>query len=160
MRKQIISSEPNPAASPSPGELDVAGIATALVSSEAEGHPIEHAFDARRGRGGRRWVAGRDGEQTLIIQFDTPQSLRQITLEVEETEVSRTQELQLAVSTDGGQSYREVVRQEFNFSPPDTTFEHEEWALSAAAATHLRLQIKPDKGDRPCRASLTALVLR
>ena len=64
MRKQILSPEPRPAASPLPGELDVAGIATALVSSEAEGHPIELAFDAERGRGGRRWVAGRDGEQT------------------------------------------------------------------------------------------------
>ena len=63
----------------------------------------------------------------LILQFDTPQCLRQITLEVEETEVSRTQELQLAVSADGGRSYCELVRQEFNFSPPNTTFEHRVW---------------------------------
>jgi hypothetical protein len=160
MRKQILSNEPRLATPPSRGELDVAGIATALVSSEAAGHPIENAFDAQRGPGGSRWVAGCDGEQTLILEFDTPQTLRQVALEVEETEVSRTQELQLSVSADGGKTYREIVRQEFNFSPSGTTFEREEWTTNAEATTHLRLQIKPDKGDRPCRASVTSLVLR
>ncbi len=160
MRKQILSTEPNGTHSPRSADLDVVAIATALVSSEAPGHPIEHAFDSRRGPGGSRWVAGQDGEQTLILQFDAPQHLRQIALEIEETEVSRTQELQLAVSLDGGQTYRELVRQEFNFAPPNTTFEREEWTAPSEAVTHLRLKIKPDKGNRPGRASLTALVLR
>jgi len=160
MRKQILSTEPSPAVPPASGELDVAGIATALVSSEAVEHPIEHAFDAQRGPGGSRWVAGRDGEQSLILKFDTPQTIRQITLEVEETEVSRTQELQLAVSADNGQTYRELVRQEFTFSPPHTGFEREEWRVDAQGVTHLRLWIKPDKSGRPCRASLTSLALR
>jgi hypothetical protein len=66
----------------------------------------------------------------------------------------------LAVSHDGGSTYRELLRQEFNFSPSGTTFEREEWTTAAGEVTHLRLCIKPDKGDWPCRASLTTLSLR
>jgi hypothetical protein len=39
--------------------------------------------------------------------------IRHISLEVEEREVSRTQELELSVSSDDGQSYRELRRQEY-----------------------------------------------
>ena len=81
-------------------------------------------------------------------------------MEIEETGENRTQELQLAVSRDGENSWRELVRQEFNFSPTGSTFEREEWSINAEGVTHLRLQIKPDKGGRPCRASVTSLVLR
>jgi hypothetical protein len=160
MRKQILSVNSTHAAPSRSGELDVAGIATVLISSEAAGHPIENAFDAQSGPGGSRWVAGADGEQTIILAFDSPQTLRHILLEVEEPEVSRTQELQLAVSVDGGQSYRELLRQEFNFSPPNTSLEREEWRVDASGVTHLRLWIKPDKSGRPCRASLTSFRLR
>ena len=41
-----------------------------------------------------------------------------------------------------------------------TTFKREDWAISAQGATHLRLVIQPDKGDKPCLATLTSLVLR
>jgi hypothetical protein len=104
-------------------------------------------------------VAGAPGEQTLILAFDSPQAIRRIILEVEEPEVSRTQELQLALSCDGGQTYRELLRQEYNFSPPVMTFEREDWAVSVDAVTHLRLWIKPDKGGKPSRATLTSLLV-
>jgi hypothetical protein len=158
IRKQIIkesSATPVSAA----GAIDIAAVATVLATSESPEHPVDHAFDDRRGPGGSRWVAGGPGEQTLILAFDSPQSIRRIVLEVEEPEVSRTQELQLAASCDGGQTYRELLRQEYNFSPPNTTFEREDWAVSADAVTHLRLQIKPDKGGKLGRATLTSLVL-
>jgi hypothetical protein len=95
----------------------------------------------------------------LVLAFDAPQAIRRVALEVEEPEVARTQELQLGVSTDGGRTYREVLRQEYNFSPPGTTFEREDWAADAEGVTHLRLVIRPDKGDKPCRAMITSLVL-
>ena len=76
-----------------------------------------------------------------------------------ELAVSRTQELSVSVSSDGGRIYRELVRQEFNFSPPGTTFERELWSTPAGAVTHLRLANRPDKGGRVGRASLTALTL-
>ena len=159
LRKQIIKSSPTHPI-PMPGEIDIAAVATVLATSEDLGHPVDHAFDNQRGHRGTRWVAGEIGEQTLILAFDAPQTIRRILLEVEEPEVARTQELQLAVSCDGGQTYRELVRQEFNFSPPGTPFEREDWAVTAERVTHLRLLIKPDKGGKPCRATLTSLVLR
>ena len=160
MRKQIIG-EGHPTDRPAdPSELNIAAIARALVSSEAAQHPIENAFDSRRGPGGSRWVAAEPGEQTLILAFDIPQTIRQISLEVEEDEVSRTQELLLAVSHDGGRTYRELVRQEFNFSPPGTTFERENWSVMTEQVTHLRLWMNPDKGGRSCRTTLTSLTLQ
>jgi hypothetical protein len=72
--------------------------------------------------------------------------------------VTRTQELAMSVSNDGGQTYRELVRQEYNFSP-GTTLEREEWTIRADGVSHLRLKIKPDKGGKPCRATLTTLAL-
>jgi hypothetical protein len=44
-------------------------------------------------------VAGEPGEQAVILAFDAPQTIRQVILEVEETEVARTQELDLASPT-------------------------------------------------------------
>lgn len=135
-------------------------IATVLVTSELTGHPVDNAFDGQRGPGSTRWVSDTGGEQTLKLAFDAPQKLRSVNLEIEETSENRTQELQLAVSADGEKTWRELVRQEFNFSPTGSTFEREEWTINAEGVTHLRLQIKPDKGGRPCRASVTSLVLR
>jgi hypothetical protein len=158
LRKQII--RPSPATSNhKAGEIDIAAVATVLVTSEDAEHPIDHAFDDRRGQGGSRWVAGDLGDQTVVLAFDAPQAIRRVALEVEEPEVARTQELQSAISCDGGRTYRELVRQEYNFSPPGTTFEREDWAVNAEGVTHLRLVIEPDKGGKPCRATITSLAL-
>lgn len=153
MRKHILHTH----TSAEESEIPVASIATVFVTSEDPDHPIEHAFDSQRGPRGTRWVAEKTGDQTVIVAFDTPQHIGRVRLEVEERELSRTQELQLSVSTDGGETYREVCRQEFNFSPTGATFEREEWALSEATATHVKVWIRPDKGGGPCRATLTSL---
>ena len=159
LRKHIVKVSPSHPV-PQPGEMDIAATATVQVTSEDPTHPIEHVFDTRRGPGGSRWVAAEPGEQTLILAFDTPQIIHQTILEVEESEVSRTQELQLSVSHDGGQTYRELRRQEYNFSPPGTTFEREAWTVLAEGVTHLQLWMKPDKGGKSCRATLTSVVLK
>lgn len=157
MRKQIVG----PAAPPStkrPDELDIPALATAVLTSESADHPIENIFDDRRGPGGTRWIAETPGEQSLTLAFDRPQNLHRVELEVEELDETRTQELELLLSQDGGQGYRHILRQEFNFSP-GSTFEREVWTVNATGVTHFRLRIKPDKGGRPCRATLTSLVL-
>ena len=141
-------------------QKDIAALATVLVTSEAPGHPIDHAFDDSRGPGGSRWVAEAPGQQRLALVFDTPQTLRTLTLEVEELETQRTQELAVAISRDGGHTYQELLRQEYNFSPPGTTFEREVWTLGAEGVTHLQLTIKPDKGSNLCHATLTSLILQ
>ena len=158
LRKQVGSKHSHKPAS-FEGEISIADVATVQVTSEDADHPIDNAFDHNRGPGGSRWIADGPGQQTVILLFDSPQTIRKIGVEVEELSVSRTQELSLSVSSDGGRTYRELVRQEFNFSPPATTFERELWSIAAAAVTHLRLEIKPDKGGRVGRATLTSLTL-
>lgn len=166
MRKYVIS----PGSSGLPGAiagrrggtggLDIPTLATVLVTSESSEHPVDHLFDGRDGPGGTRWVAAAEGEQTLVLVFDAPQTIREVSLEAEEPSASRTQVTTLALSMDGGQSYREVLRQEFNFSAPGTTFEREVWTVPAAGLTNLRVTVQPDKGGRPSHASLTSLSLR
>jgi hypothetical protein len=159
LRKHLLTEQPIASASWS-DEKDIAAIATVLVTSEAADHPIDCAFDHHRGPGGSRWVAAVPGEQRLILAFDTPQTIRTICLEVEEQQASRTQVLHVSVSYDGGQIYQELQRQEYTFSPPGTTFEREEWAVTVEGVTHLQLVMTPDKGGQPCRATLTSLVVR
>jgi hypothetical protein len=158
LRKQLLNA--SSATTSSPTEKDITALATVLMSSEDPDHPVDNAFDTSRGPGGSRWVAAESGEQRLILAFDTPQRIRTVSLEFEELDVTRTQELQLSVSSDGGQSYQELRRQEYTFSPGGATFEREQWSITAEGVTHLQLVITPDKGNKPCRAVLTSLVLQ
>ena len=159
LRKKIVK-DPGLTLAPRANEIDIPAVATVLLTSEAPDHPVEYVFDSSRGPGGTRWVADQSGDQTLVLAFDSPQTIRKVSVEIEEREIDRTQELQLSISSDGGRSYREILRQEYTFSPPGTTFEKEEWTLNADAVTHLRLSIRPDKGGRPSRATLTSLALQ
>ena len=145
LRKQIVPKHSRESVS-FRDEISVADVATVQVTSEQVEHPIDNAFDNNRGPGGSRWIANEPGEQTVTLHFDHPQTIRKVGVEIEEPEVSRTQELSVSVSSDGGRTFRQLVRQEFNFSPPGTSFEREVWSASAEAVTHLRLDIRPDKG--------------
>jgi len=157
LRKQLIQPADRRALQ---GEISIPDTATVLVTSERLDHPIDDICDGQRGPGSTRWIAGQPGDQTVIIAFDTARDIQAVSLEIEEKEVGRTQELTLSTSRDGGQTYREVLRQEFNFSPPGTTFEHEEWRLAAEGITHIRVWIRPDKGGSPCYATMTSLTLQ
>jgi len=137
----------------------VTEVAEVLVTSETSDHPVDHIFDARGGQGGTRWMASVPGDQTLILAFEEPQRIRTIILEIEESSMSRTQEVTIAVSQDGGQTYREVLRQEYTFSPPGTTFEREQWVIHTSNVTHLRVWIRPDKSGNPAFATITSLRL-
>jgi hypothetical protein len=159
LRKHLLTDPPVGQVT-EPGEKDIVALATVGVTSEAAEYPIDHAFDSHRGPGGSRWVAGAPGPQRLLLTFDAPQTLRLLRLEVEERDVSRTQDIQVAISRDGGHTYQTLLRQEYNFSPPGTTFEREEWAVPAEGVTHLQLVITPDKGGAPCYATLTTLALQ
>jgi len=155
MRKSILQESQ---ASHAEAIIPVSSVATVLVSSEAPEHPIEHAFDGQRGPGATRWIAAQPGEQRVIIAFDTPQTIRHVIVEVEEQEAWRTQELQLSVSTNGGETYRQLRCQEFTFHP-GATWECENWAVTEFHVTHVKLVIKPDKGRTDLSATLTSLIL-
>ena len=103
VRKQILPRPPVESTSFEAG-IPVAEVATVQVTSEQGNHPIDNVFDNRQGPGGSRWIADGPGEQTLILVFDSPQTIRKVSLEVEELWVSRTQELSVSVSSDGART--------------------------------------------------------
>lgn len=110
--------EPPRASGPQFGAKEMAAIATVWVTSEGADAPIDRAFDQSRGAGGSRRVASLPGKQQLILAFDTLQTIRTTSLEVEELEVSRAQVLHVSVSYEGGQTYQGLRRQGYTFSPP------------------------------------------
>jgi hypothetical protein len=75
LRKQIINPHPAPPVL-TPGAIDIAAVATVMVTSETPEHPVDYAFDDHRGPGGTRWIAGDPGEQTVILAFDAPQMIK------------------------------------------------------------------------------------
>jgi hypothetical protein len=129
-------------------------LAHVVVTSEQEAYPIEAALVPDDGSG---WVAAQPGEQTIRLVFDEPQRIRRIHLLFHETEQERTQEFSLRWLRSGDQAYREIVRQQYSFSPPNTTQETEDYAVDLDAATVLELTIVPDLSGRDARATLTQL---
>jgi hypothetical protein len=154
MRKRQISPTP-PNVSPSgPAWLDVDSAALVEVTSEENGYPIESAFQEAKNHG---WRAANSGTQTIRLIFDEPQKLRRIWLVFEDSENPRTQEFVLRWSPDSGKSFREIVRQQWNFSPPDSIREAEDYAVELSGVTALELIIVPDKNGGAARASLASL---
>jgi hypothetical protein len=89
-----------------------------------------------------------------------PQKLTRIALAFEETGTERTQEFVLQWSSpDGGRSYREIVRQQFNFSLPNATRQVEEYRVELSDVTVLELVILSDSSRGSARASLKSLRL-
>src|SRR5438445_3997236 len=99
---------------------------------EERDYPVESALVLGETRG---WRAADPGSQTIRLIFDEPQRLTRIALVFEETAIKRTQEFVLRWSPDGGRSFREIVRQQWNFSPPDTVREVEEYQVELSDVT-------------------------
>jgi hypothetical protein len=85
--------------------------------------------------------------------FREPQRLRRIWLRFVEAEAERTQEFVLRWSPDG-RSFRDVVRQQYTFSPAGATSEVEDLAVELASVSALELTIIPDQGRGRAYASL------
>ena len=141
------------------GEIDIAGCATIAYSSEDPAHPVEHMVDGRGGPGATCWISARpDTTEHIVIEFDRPKTISRLVYEVEETMRERTQEVRVEVSEDGGRSYRQILVQEYNFSPGGATYQREEQRFNLRQVTHLRLTIVPNKSGSGT-ATLTALLL-
>jgi hypothetical protein len=126
------------------------------ITSEEKGYEIESVFVSGEAGG---WRAAGPGLQTIRLVFDQPQRLRCISLVFEENEIARTQEFVLRWSSDGGSSFRDIVRQQWNFSPPETIREAEEYPIELANVTVLELIIVPSVSGGSARASLKSLRL-
>src|SRR6266446_10241679 len=137
-------------------KLHVERAAVVEVTSEDKDFPVESAFVSGDARG---WRAAAPGSQTIRLIFDHPQRLRCISLIFEEGETGRTQEFVLRWSPDGGNSVKEIVRQQWNFSPPDSIREVEEYQVELSSVTVLELIINPNIGGGVARASVKILRL-
>jgi len=134
--------------------LDLDRAVSVEVTSEEKNYGIESALATGETRG---WRAATSGPQTIRLIFDEPQRLRRISLVFEERETQRTQEFALRWSLDGGHSFREIVRQQWNFSPPNTTREIEEYHVQLSDVSVLELVIVPDISRGAACASLKSL---
>ena len=151
MRKRLVTP---PATVQEQGEkwLDIEHAATVEVTSEDKNFPIECSLSIEHRQG---WRAAEPGAQTIRLLFDDPQEIRCISLVFEEDEVKRTQEFVLR----SGAPFREIVRQQWNFSAPSSTRETEEYRVEISDVTILELTIVPDIGGGAACASLKSLRL-
>jgi len=154
MRKRLIASISKDAPAANPGGLELDRVAVVEVTSEEKEYPVESALVAGEMRG---WRAADSGTQTIRLVFDQPQRLTRISLVFEEIETSRTQEFVLQWSADAGRSFRQIVRQQWNFSPPNSTREVEEFRVALSDVAVLELIIVPDISRGSARASLKSL---
>jgi hypothetical protein len=154
MHKGFITSTPETVRPHSEGWLDLERAAVVEVTSEEENFPVESALVLRETRG---WRAAMPGTQTIRLVFDQPQRVRNISVVFEEEQTTRTEEFVLRWSSDGGRSFREIVRQQWNFSPPETIREVEEYHVELSDVTVLELIIVPHNGGGTARASLKRL---
>ena len=144
MRKTTISNEPV-ANVPKGGKwLDLETLAQVEISSENANFPIEHALGAAATSG---WRAATKGPQVIRILFDTPVAVRRIQVHIVDREAERSQEFAIFADVDGQK--RDVVRQQFSFSPGGSTEEIEDYTVDLNAVTMMEMKIDPDRSHDP-----------
>lgn len=165
----ISQSTPNPTApAPTPTrEDDTRESVHAVAPSPArEGRwlDIGTLADVTITCGGRRlspapgaWTADTPGEQLIDIRFQHPTALRRIRIVSSEAERSRTQEMTVWASLLRGERHREVVRQQFNFSPRGATRQVEDYAVELNDVSSIQLRIVPSIDGAPATASIEEL---
>jgi len=136
--------------------LDLAKLAEVEVTSEDDLFPVESALLPGAGRG---WRAADAGKQTIRIVFDQPQKLTRIFVIFEELEMLRTHQFVLRWTSGTSDPCREIVRQQWNFSPPETVREIEDYRVQLSNVKVLELVIQPDITAGQAVASLMQLRL-
>ena len=156
MRKTLIN---QPIENTIPSELDyldLEHLAQVEISSEYQEHPIESAFV----EGSESyWRAALPGEQTIRLVFDQPQTIKHIFLLFDEQEQSRTQEFVLLWRMENEDFFREILRQQFHFSPPHSAQETENYTVDLKQLKALELRIIPDISGGGACAKLSRLRL-
>ena len=142
MRKQITR-EDIQESPPADNEnwLDLEQLAKVELTSEDADYPIEAALITKTAFG---WRAQQPGKQTIRLLFDKPHRIRRIQLIFQEDARQRTQEFVLRWSQGAGVPSREIVRQQYNFSPPDNTRDLEDYNVDLDELMMLELSIIPD----------------
>lgn len=154
MRKRIIGAVRHDAATHDDTWLDLESLAEVEITSEDPAHPIEDALRPGQTEG---WLASQPGEQTIRLVFPQPQRIKRVLLRFVDDRNERTQEYVLRWSPDSRTSLREIVRQQWNFSPQGSTTEVATYTVDLSAVAVLELAIKPDISGKPVHASLQEL---
>ena len=156
MRKRPVEQVPQITRFHGPAWVDVEPIASVEVSSEEKDHPIESALLlGKRGP----WRAASSGAQLIRLVFDEPLKIRQIFLDFEDADNTRTQEIVIRWSSDIDSDFHEIIRQQWNFSAPSSMREIEKYSVELSGVKVLELMIVPDKNGGKVRASLMSLRL-
>jgi hypothetical protein len=154
LRKSILSSsEPGLKVSPAGSWLDLAEVARVELSSEDPEHPFEEALRVETPLG---WKASAPGPEVLRLSFDDATSIRRIRLQFWEKCVERSQEIAL-FATFADKPRKELVRQQYVFSPKGATIEIEDYFFDLKDVTSIELQIDPGRHDRQVYATLDAI---
>lgn len=153
MQKRLVEAplQDRPAEEKEKAWFDLKDMAQVELTSEDPTHPVEDALLRRSGSG---WRAAEPGVQSICLLFHQPQRLRRIRLRFDEPAAGRTQEFALRWSSDGGRSFRDLVRQQYTFSPEGSTSEVEDLNVDLPTVTALELTIIPDQGRGQAYASL------
>lgn len=136
--------------------LDLEHLAQVEFTSECKEYPVESALVEGSASG---WQAASSGEQIIRLVFDQPCTIEHIVLMFDEQQTSRTQEFVLLWLMDNENSYREILRQQYHFSPPNTTHEIESYEVSLNQLKALELRIVPDINGGEACATLKKLRL-
>lgn len=136
---------------------ETAGIEWLDLDAIAEVTILAGGRTTRRSPGA--WLADCPGEQTIDVRFHEPTSLARISVICSDVEQSRTQEMTVWASLHRGEQHREIVRQQFNFSPNGATKEVEEYALQLEAVSAIQVRIVPSIDGQRAVARLNELRL-
>jgi hypothetical protein len=150
MRKSALELDPAQAGFQSDEDwLNVENVAAVQVTSEDPTFPIELVFS-----NSGSWRAAKKGEQVIRLIFNEPQTLRRISLRFSETKIARTQQFTLQWSSPGVETFQEIVRQQWNFSPDGSTEEVEDYRVNLNGVSVLELTIQPEITDGNAVATL------
>jgi len=144
MRKSIVS--PSTTAATPLSELwrDLERIARVEISSEDEMFPIENALGKKATDG---WKAATTGPQLIRLHFDEPMNIKRLQLHFVDKTAERSQEF--AVFAGPGTELKEIVRQQWSFSPNGSTEEIEDYTVDLKGVTTVELRIDPDRSHDP-----------
>jgi hypothetical protein len=164
MQKEIISHSATKGKSHEDTSwFDLESMARVQLTSEDPSFPIENALTTNPERNETGWRAATPGPQTIALLFTAPVHLRRVFVHFIEHEAERVQEFVLRYSTvkDAGakEPDREIVRQQWNFSPTGSAQEIEDYTVDLEGVTRLELIIDPDRGRGQSLATLNALRL-
>jgi hypothetical protein len=101
--------------------------------------------------------ANEPGRQVIRLLISPARKITHIHLHFEESAVERTQQYVLQWSPQPDQPCREIVRQQWNFSPRGATAEIEDHHIDLPSVAVLELIIDPDQGNPAAFASLESM---